>query len=110
MSARSSAPIRSASARNSADEVILVSPFQLRADLILIRTVAASRIPAPFSMSVARRFEFVIGPFLIIDLAKISAFPSFDERVYGCQGSRINRCFEPITDLSVLEQHLSSGD
>jgi hypothetical protein len=25
-------------------------------------------------MSVARRFEFVIGPFLIIDLAKISAF------------------------------------
>jgi hypothetical protein len=24
----------------------------------------------PFSMSVARRFEFVIGPFLIIDLAK----------------------------------------
>jgi hypothetical protein len=43
----------------------------------------------PFSMSVARRFEFVIGPFLIIDLAKISAFPSFDERVHGCQGSRI---------------------
>ena len=29
----------------------------------------------PFSMSVARRFEFVIGPFWIIDLAKISAFP-----------------------------------
>ena len=26
-------------------------------------------------MSVARRFEFVIGSFLIIDLAKISAFP-----------------------------------
>ena len=26
-------------------------------------------------MSVARRFEFVIGPFLIIDLAKIPAFP-----------------------------------
>ena len=28
-------------------------------------------------MSVARRFEFVIGPFLIIDLAKISAFPVY---------------------------------
>jgi hypothetical protein len=27
-------------------------------------------------MSVARRIEFVIGPFLIIDLAKISAFPT----------------------------------
>ena len=26
-------------------------------------------------MSVARRFDFVIGPFLIIDLEKISAFP-----------------------------------
>jgi hypothetical protein len=68
-------------------------------------------------MSVARRFEFVIGPFLIIDLAKISAFPSFDERVDGCQGSRINRCFKRCSSRSptslfsnsIFHQAIKSG-
>ena len=65
-------------------------------------------------MSVARRFEFVIGPFLIIDLAKISAFPSFDERVDGCPARASTVASNGVRadhrDLPVLEQHLPSGD
>ena len=69
-------------------------------------------------MSVARRFEFVISPFLIIDLAKISAFPSFDERSLWVPGLAhqplLQTVFEPITvtslfSNSIFHQAIKSG-